>query len=110
MSFTEVLSRLGQSITINTVTRENSLNDGYLRESVSQTSTTAIIQPLRSEELVYLAQSGHTEKDLKMYMSPSESVQIGDEIEWDGERYLVKNIEKNSTYLKVLLQRRESAS
>ena len=108
MSFSDVLVQLGQSIVINAITQI--ISEGYISEGASATTTTAIVQSLRDEELVYLSQSGYTEKDKKMYLEIDENIKIGDEIVYNDEIYLIKNITRNNTYLKTILSRRENAN
>jgi len=100
--FNSILSAHGSTISVITVTR--TITDGYVSEAETTTTITAIIQPLKAEDLRFLEGLGYTAEDLKAYVAATESVSVGDEIDYNGNRYLVQGIEKQQAYMKLLLK------
>lgn len=103
--FSQILAENSSTISIIAIAR--TIVDGYVSVTETPTVTTAIVQALRSEDLAYLAGLGYTSEDLKAYLAATATINIGDEISYNGSRYLVHHTEKQKdAYIKVLMQRK----
>lgn len=101
--FKYILKELGKSVTLIKITK--SIVNGYVETTETQQQITAIIQPLKATELAFLPDAGFTTEDLKAYIAPDISVDVGDLIEHDNKRYKVHSVEKNDAYQKLLLKK-----
>lgn len=103
--FIQILAENSSTISIIAIVR--TIVDGYVSTTETTTAITAIVQALRSEDLAYLAGLGYTAEDLKAYVSATATINIGDEISYNSQRYLVNHIEKQKdAFLKILMKRK----
>ena len=101
--FDRILSETGEQITL--VRVQKSTIDGYVETTETQENILAVVQPLSSEELAVLANTGITTEALKAYISTTAAAETGDKVLYNGSSYKVHNIEETKAYKKLILRR-----
>ena len=89
--FTNILSEIGQSITIRTINR--TLSDGKITSSTTtDTDTTAVVQEVSYKEKIFLQMALVDIGDIMFFVAPGTTINIFDQIIWNATKYKIRKI------------------
>jgi len=90
--FTNILSEIGQPITIRTITRTINSDGSVTATTTSDVDTTAVVQEVSYKEKIFL-QAGLLEiGDIMFFVAPSTTLTQYDQIIWNATTYKIRKI------------------
>ncbi len=90
--FTEVLTQIGQSITIRAITRTIDANGNVTAASTADTVTTAVVQEVSYKEKIFLQMGLVNLGDLMFFVAPATVVTIYDQIIWNSTTFKIRKV------------------
>lgn len=90
--FVQILSEIGQDITIRVITRTIDTNGNITATSTSDTDTFAVVQEVGQKEKVLLQLGIVNLGDTFFYVSPSTTINIYDQIIWNATTFKITKI------------------
>ncbi len=90
--FLEVLTQIGQSITIRAVTRTIDANGTVTAISTVDTVTTAVVQEVSAKERIFLQLGLCNIGDVMFFVAPATVVTIYDSVIWNATTFKVRKV------------------
>jgi len=90
--FPNILSEIGQSVTIRTIIRTLDSNGNITSTSTSDIDSTAVVQEVSYKEKIFLQMSLVQIGDLMFFFAPDQTINIYDQLIWNATTYKIRQI------------------
>lgn len=100
MSFKKILEKKGVDVTL--IRKVKSKNQGYFEEQEETSTIRAVVLPLKTEERKFWQEIGISKASFAAYTD--QELHTGWQVEYNGERYLIRAYEDYGQYKKAILE------